>query len=335
MNFRIECSETILLCIILIYCVAVAVVNPAFLNIDTLFDLIRTSSRDLILVMGLLIIMLSGGIDISFMSMALVGSYMATYFMMQWHLESVAVLIPLAMTFGVLMGLINALLVNWLRIPPFIITLGTMNLFHGLMAMLVGTRTFGGGILPPSFNAFGSATLFEIETSHGVIGLTLSVVPLLLVIAVTWFIIYRTMLGRGIVAIGNSEEAAVRLGFRPLLLRLFAYGYIGALAGLAGSIYICQVNAVYPDKMIGEELMVVAGAVIGGTSISGGKGKILGAILGIIIIYLLKSTLIFLGLSASWNNLFVGIILVLSLSFTAYQEKVRNDRHLLFKIESR
>ncbi len=332
---RIERSEGILLGIILIYAVAVALVNPAFLSIETVFDLVRTSSRDLILVMGLLLIMLSGGIDISFMAMALVSSYCATAAMMQLGLSSIGFLLIFAMLIGVVMGLFNALLISWLKLPPFIITLGTMNLFHGLMATLVGTRTFGGGMLPPSFNAFGSGNLIELESEYGIIGLSLSVIPVVLVIVLTWFIIYKTMLGRGIVAIGNSEEAALRLGFRPLLLRLFAYGYIGALAGLAGSIYICQVNAVYPDKMIGEELMVVAGAVIGGTSISGGKGRIFGALLGIIIIYLLKSTLIFLGLSASWNNLFVGIILVLSLSFTAWQEKRRNERHLLFKIESR
>ncbi len=332
---QIERSEVILLIIIALYALGVAVVNPAFLSIETVFDLVRTSSRDIILVMGLLLIMLSGGIDISFMSMALVGSYCATVIMMRYEFSSVAVLITLACCFGLIMGLFNALLVSWLKLPPFIITLGTMNLFHGLMATLAGTRTYGAGILPPSFNEFGSGYLLEIEGEYGVIGLSVSIIPVALVIVLTWFIIYKTMLGRGIVAIGNSEEAALRLGFRPLWLRLFAYGYIGVLAGLAGSLYICQVNAVYPDKMIGEELMVVAGAVIGGTSISGGKGKIFGAILGIVIIYLLKSTLIFLGLSASWNNLFVGIILVLSLSFTAYQEKMRNQRHLLFKVESR
>lgn len=335
MSFKIARSEGILLAIIAAYCAAVAVINPAFLNIDTLFDLIRTSSRDLILVMGLLLIMLSGGIDISFMAMALVGSYCSTWLMMKIGWQSAAVLIPCAMLISTIMGLCNACLVSWLKLPAFIITLGTMNLFHGLMATLVGTRTFGGGILPPSFSAFGSATLFEIEGEYGAVGLTVSIIPVIIVVVLTWFIIYKTMLGRGIVAIGNDENSAIRLGFKPLYLRLFAYGYIGALAGLAGSIYICQVNAVYPDKMIGEELMVVAGAVIGGTSISGGKGKIFGAILGVIIIYLLKSTLIFLGLSASWNNFFVGIILVLSLSFTAWQEKVRNDRHLLFKVESR
>lgn len=143
------------------------------------------------------------------------------------------------------------------------------------------------------------------------------------------------MIGRGLVAVGNSEESARRLGFKPFVLRLFAYGYMGGLAGIAGLTYICQVNAAYPDKLVGEELMVVAGAVIGGTSISGGKGKILGVILGILIIYLLKSTLIFIGLSSSWNNLFVGIILVISLSLTALQEKIKNDKLLRFNVESR
>ncbi len=333
--FKIEKTEWILLSIIIIYSITVAIVNSAFLNIDTLFDLFRTSSRDLILVMGLLVIMLSGGIDISFMAIALFGSYTATTIMMKLGVSSILFAFTTSILIGIILGLFNACLVSYLKLPAFIITLGTMNLFHGIMATAVGTKTFGGGILPPSFSEFGSATIFQVETEYGAIGLSASVIPVAIVIIITWFLIYKTMIGRGLVAIGNSEEAARRLGFKPFILRLIAYGYIGALAGLAGVIYVCQVNAVYPDKLIGEELMVVAGAVIGGTSISGGKGKIFGAILGVLIIYLLKSTLIFLGLSASWNNLFVGIILVISLSLTALQEKIRNEKHLLFNIESR
>lgn len=333
--FRVEKTEWILLSIVVLYSLTVAIVNPAFLNIDTVFDLFRTSARDLILVMGLLVIMLSGGIDISFMAIALFGSYTATTIMMKFGITSVAFAIVTSMTIGVLLGLFNACLVSYLKLPAFIITLGTMNLFHGIMATVIGSKTYGGGILPPSFSEFGSATIFQIETEFGAIGLSASVIPVAIVMLLTWFLVYKTMLGRGLVAIGNSEEAARRIGFNPFFLRLLAYGYIGALAGLAGMVYVCQVNAVYPDKLIGEELMVVAGAVIGGTSISGGKGKILGALLGILIIYLLKSTLIFLGLSASWNNLFVGIILVISLSLTALQEKIRNEKHLLFNIESR
>lgn len=332
---RIEKTEKVLLGIIILYSIGVAIVNPAFLNLDTIFDLIRTSSRDIILAMGLLLIMMSGGIDISFMAVALFGGYTSTILLINLGISNIFVAFIFSSLIGVFLGLINACLISYLKLPAFIITLGTMNLFHGSMATLFGAKTYGGGILPPAFNEFGSGTVFQIETEYGAIGLTLSVIPVLIAIICTWFIIYKTMIGRGLVAIGNSEESARRLGFKPFVLRLFAYGYMGGLAGIAGLTYICHVNAAYLDKLVGEELMVVAGAVIGGTSISGGKGKILGVILGILIIYLLKSTLIFIGLSSSWNNLFVGIILVISLSLTALQEKIKNDKLLRFNVESR
>ena len=332
---QVEKTEKILLLIIFLYSVSVAIVNPAFLNPDTAFDLIRSASRDIILAMGLLLIMMSGGIDISFMAIALFGGYVSTYIFINLGISNIYLTFLLSSSIGVLLGLFNACLISYLKLPAFIITLGTMNLFHGFMALLVGTKTYGGGMLPLAYSAFGSGTLFQIETEYGAIGLTTSVIPVVLVIITTWFVIYKTMIGRGLIAIGNSEESARRLGFNPFTLRLFAYGYMGALSGIAGITYITQVNAAYPDKLIGEELMVVAGAVIGGTSISGGKGKILGVILGIVIIYLLKSTLIFIGLSSSWNNFFVGIILVLSLSLTALQEKIKNKKLLRFKVESR
>ena len=139
--FKVEKTEWILLSIIVLYSVTVAIVNPAFLNIDTLFDLFRTSSRDLILVMGLLVIMLSGGIDISFMAIALFGSYTATTIMMKMGYTSIGVAIVISMLIGVCLGLFNACLVSYLKLPAFIITLGTMNLFHGIMATAVGAKT--------------------------------------------------------------------------------------------------------------------------------------------------------------------------------------------------
>jgi len=97
-----------------------------------------------------------------------------------------------------------------------------------------------------------------------------------------------------------------------------------------GVVYIAQVNAAYPNKLVGDELMVIAGAVIGGTKATGGQGKILGVILGTVVIYLLNSTLIFLGLSSSWNDLFVGALLVASVAVTSYQNRIRNNRNLIF-----
>ena len=97
-----------------------------------------------------------------------------------------------------------------------------------------------------------------------------------------------------------------------------------------GIVYVSQVNALYPNKLVGDELMIVAAAVIGGTKITGGLGKIFGAVLGVVIIYLLNSTLILIGLSSSWNNLFVGAILVISIAVSSYQERIRNRKHLIF-----
>ncbi|ADK83281.1 ABC transporter permease [Sediminispirochaeta smaragdinae] len=323
-------TEMALFAIILIYSIVVGVVNSGFFNIDTQFDIIRSSSYVMVLAMGLLVVMLSGGIDISFMAMALFGSYTATKILVSTGSSSILLAFAISMGVGIGLGIINALLVSWLRLPPFIITLGTSNLFHGVMATFIGAKTYGGGRLPPSYSNFGSSTLFKVHTDIGDVGLSTSILFVLGAVLLTYFLIYRTTVGRGIVALGNSEEATKRIGYKPLLLRIVAYGYMGLLAGCAGMIYVCQVNAVYPDKMVGNELMVVAGVIIGGVSISGGKGRILGALLGIFIIYLLNSTLIFLGLTSSWNQLFVGAILIISVAVTSYQEKKKNQKHLIF-----
>ena len=237
------------------------------------------------------------------------------------------------MSIGLILGLFNAWLISWLKLPTFIITLGTQNLFHGIMACFIGAKTYGAGLLPESFSKFGSATLFLIHTKNGTVGLTSSVLIVAAVVFATWFLIYKTIIGREIVALGNSEDAARRAGFNPLFLRLIAYGYMGILAGCTGVVYVCQVNAVYPDKLVGDELMVIAGAVIGGTSITGGKGKILGVILGILLIYLFNSTLIFLGLTSSWNKLAVGSVLTIVASITSLRTLLKNKQQLIFSFE--
>jgi len=320
----------ILLVIIALYSLFVGLVNPAFFSVETVFDLIRTSSTSLIVVIGLLLVMISGGIDVSFMAVALFGSYTTIKIMIATGIDSLAFAFGLSMLIGGLLGLINALLINWLKLPPFIITLGTQSLFHGIMTTFIGDKSFGAGVLPSCLNKFGQAVIFSFQTDSGRFGLTAAVIPILIVVAATWFILYKTMLGRGVVALGNSEEAARRIGFDPSYIRLFVYTYTGLLSGIMGILYVAQVNALYPNKLVGDELMVVAAAVIGGTKITGGQGKIFGALLGVLIIYLLTSTLILIGLSSSWNDLFVGAILVISIAISSYQERIKNRRNLIF-----
>lgn len=319
-----------LLIIIVVYSVFVTIKNPGFFQIQTVFDIIKTSSTTMIVAMGLLVVMISGGIDVSFMAIALFGSYTSLYIMIQTGINNLAFAFAVSMAIGVVLGLVNAVLISWLKLPPFIITLGTQNLFHGIMTTFISDKSFGSGVLPECLHKFGQGTLFKVATANGSTGLTVSLIPVLIAGLATYFILRKTMIGRGIVAIGNDEESARRAGFNPFKIRLFVYAYSGALAGMMGIVYAAQVNALYPNKMVGDELMVVAAVVIGGTKITGGQGKIFGAVLGVLITYLLNSTLIMIGLSSSWNNLFVGAILVIAVAITSYQERVKNRKHLIF-----
>ncbi len=327
---KIDSFQRMLLLIIIIYSVFVGIKNPGFLQIQTVFDIAKTSSTTMIVAMGLLVVMISGGIDVSFMAIALFGSYTSLYIMIQTGISSLVFAFIVSMLIGVVLGLINAVLINWLKLPPFIITLGTQNLFHGIMTTFISDKSFGSGVLPECMHSFGQGTIFKIATANGSTGLTVSIIPVLLAGLATYFILRKTMIGRGIVAIGNDEESARRAGFNPFRIRLFVYAYSGALAGMMGIVYAAQVNALYPNKMVGDELTVVAAVVIGGTKITGGQGKIFGAVLGVLITYLLNSTLIMIGLSSSWNNLFVGAILVIAVALTSYQERVKNRKHLIF-----
>lgn len=330
MTKKIDPFQRMLLIIIVVYSVFVTIKNPGFFQIQTVFDIIKTSSTTMIVAMGLLVVMISGGIDVSFMAIALFGSYTSLYIMIQTDINNLAFAFAVSMAIGVVLGLVNAVLISWLKLPPFIITLGTQNLFHGIMTTFISDKSFGSGVLPECLHKFGQGTLFKVATANGSTGLTVSLIPVLIAGLATYFILRKTMIGRGIVAIGNDEESARRAGFNPFKIRLFVYAYSGALAGMMGIVYAAQVNALYPNKMVGDELMVVAAVVIGGTKITGGQGKIFGAVLGVLITYLLNSTLIMIGLSSSWNNLFVGAILVIAVAITSYQERVKNRKHLIF-----
>ena len=317
MTKKIDPFQRMLLIIIVVYSVFVTIKNPGFFQIQTVFDIIKTSSTTMIVAMGLLVVMISGGIDVSFMAIALFGSYTSLYIMIQTGINNLAFAFAVSMAIGVVLGLVNAVLISWLKLPPFIITLGTQNLFHGIMTTFISDKSFGSGVLPECLHKFGQGTLFKVATANGSTGLTVSLIPVLIAGLATYFILRKTMIGRGIVAIGNDEESARRAGFNPFKIRLFVYAYSGALAGMMGIVYAAQVNALYPNKMVGDELMVVAAVVIGGTKITGGQGKIFGAVLGVLITYLLNSTLIMIGLSSSWNNLFVGAMLVIAVAITS------------------
>lgn len=324
--------EAYLLAVVLLYAVVVTAVNPAFLSLEYLTDMVRGGCGTMILAVGVLVVLLSGGIDVSFTAVAIAGGYVATRVLLATRVDSLALAFAISGAIGLALGAINGLLIARLRIPTFIATLGTSSVFFGVMTTFVGTRSVNAGQMPSALTAFGSASLVEFTSAGGdTYGLTVFVIPVVLIVVVTWFLLQRTMLGRGIFAIGNSPEAAMRAGFDVPGIQLFLYVYVGLLAGIMGVIFVAEVHWVNPVSLVGSELTVIAAAVIGGAKLTGGEGTLFGTFLGVTIFVLLNNTLVLLGLSSSWNGLFVGVILIVSVGMTSLQARRQARQTLSFR----
>jgi len=138
------------------------------------------------------------------------------------------------------------------------------------------------------------------------------------------------MLGKSVYALGSSPVAAQRAGLNIASIRYFVYSYMGVLAGIMGIIYAAEVRSLNPISLVGEELTIIAATVLGGAKLTGGRGTVLGTFFGVLIISVLNTTLILIGLSSSWNNFFVGIIILLSVGITAFRNKKESEKNLIF-----
>ena len=328
---KIDRTQRFLIVIITLYCIIVATRNHAFLSVSTLFSLIRSSAGTTILSMGVLMIMISGGIDVSFPAIAIFGGYTTLRICMAQGITNMALTFIISIAIGILLGFGNAILVNLLKLEPFIITLSTASVYFGLMTILVGTKNVGASDLPPQFRTLSTLKLITTTNQYGgTIGLSVFIIPVAICVILTWFILRKTLIGKGIFAMGCNNEAARRAGFNVDRLRLFIYGYAGFLAGVMGIIYIAGTNSVNPVSLVGTEMSVIACVVIGGAASTGGYGTIFGTLLGVILYYLFNQTLVYLGLSASWQDFFMGIVLLISLISTSWQRRVQNRRNFIY-----
>lgn len=327
---RTTTMEKYLLALVSGYIVLVSVKNPLFLSLETLFDLMRTGAGTMILAAGVLVVLVSGGIDVSFTSVAVVSAYTTVNLMLATGIDNILFALVVSMLIGLVLGAVNALLIHFLALPAFVVTLGTGSVYFGLMAMLLGTASFPAAEMPQSFLAFGTTELITVTRETERYGLSISFLIVVAVLAATWFILHRTMLGRSIYAIGCSEESASRVGISILRTKLFVYCYVGLLAGLMGVVYYSELKFINPTSLIGTELMIIAAVVIGGAKFSGGEGTVLGTVLGVLLMLLFQTTLVFLGLSSSWNNFFFGGVLLVSLSVMYYRQRRLDRKNLVF-----
>ncbi len=328
---KIDNTQRFLIVIIVLYCILVQSRNSAFLSMATLFTMFRSAAGTIILSMGVLMVMISGGIDVSFPAIAIFGGYTSLRICMACGIQSMFLTFAISIAIGIVLGIGNAVLINILKLEPFIITLSTASVYFGLMTILVGTKNVGATDLPAQFKTLSKMKLITTTNQYGgEIGLSVFIIPVAICVVLTWFILRKTLIGKGIFAMGCNNEAARRAGFNVNLLRVFIFGYAGFLAGVMGIIYIAGTNSVNPVSLVGTEMSVIACVVIGGASPAGGYGTIFGTLLGVILYYLFSQTLVYLGLSASWQSFFMGIVLLISLITTSWQRRVQNRKNFIY-----
>ena len=297
---RIKFSrEVVLLGVLIVLMIAMSLLSPLFFTVGNLLNTSRFFVEVGLMALGMTLIIITGGIDLS------VGSNLALVSVAVGFSYAAGLPLPLAIVFGLVVGLaaglFNGLFITLLDLHPLVVTLGTFALFQGLAYGL--TKAEAVSDFPGWFAYFGQAYFGPVP---------LQLFVFILAVVVVWLILSRTRFGRYVYAIGNNEEAARFSGVPVRKVKLVLYAGIGLLVAMASVIYTSRVYTARGDSGLGLELDVISAVVLGGASIYGGSGTIGGTVLGVLIIATLRNGLVLAGVPGTWQVFVLGVLLLVA-----------------------
>jgi len=317
-------NEIILALIIIALSLLIGTINPAFFSVGNLIDILRTNVVMCILAIGCFIVIVSGGIDVSFTAIAAFAMYATSKMLWLMGFQgTVVVALLIAAGIGLLLGLINAVFISSFKLPTLIVTLGTQSMYRGFLLAFIGSQHIVEN-LPPGMIEFSKMDIFKFTAGDGsVFGLPWAFMLMVAIVIIGWLLLNYTMLGRGIYALGGDSIAAERAGFNTTAIQYFIYGFVGLISGIAGVIHASLVRVANPFDLVGNEMNVIAAVVLGGARITGGHGTISGTILGVLLVALMNNGLTFMHVPATWQKVVVGLIIIIGTGISAYQERTR------------
>ncbi len=287
----------------------------SFLNFDNLIDGIATPmSYYAIMAVGVTLVIITGGIDISVGSVMALAALGGAAALQNLPVDAsaatvlpIGILVPILI--GLLCGLINGGLVVSLNLHPFIVTLGTMSIFRGLANVLPEQKTLpaAGKQLPTAFTTeFMRIEMFGLQP--------MPLIIMLICVAVGWFYLRMMVAGRETYVIGGNEEAARFSGLRVGWIKLRTYALAGLAAGVGGMVSLGRFGTASTSTGTGYELTVIAAAVVGGASLTGGRGTAIGALLGTLVIALIENGIIILRLAQEYRLIIIGLAIIVAVS---------------------
>jgi simple sugar transport system permease protein len=289
-----------------------SLMTPWFLSLPNAVDILETWSVTTILALGVFVVLVAGGIDISFAASASVAQYAAAYAAAEAGWPAILA-IPLGLAIGTGLGLINAALIYHLRITSIIVTIATQSVYFALLMWLTSGKLIP--VLPDWWS--DRIVFFQAEAADGsLIRITLPIVVAAGAALATWLLMSWTAAGRQLYCMGGNTEAARRLGISIGRMHYLAYGFLGFMAGVAGLLQAHRVGQSVPNAMVGQELYVIAAAVLGGASLNGGVGSVGGVLLGLLMLAILQNGLNLLGWSSYFFPIVIGLVILISTSIT-------------------
>lgn len=304
-------TETRLLAVIVTICVFLSLASDSFLTLPNLASLLNNNAVNMIWAVGLLVVLIAGGIDISFAVAASVVQYICVYVFAAMGGGNWAIGFLVAGGLGIAIGFINAGLIYFFRIISIVVTIASFNALFGLLMFITSGRFIYD--LPEWW--VDRILIFETQTADGTwADLNLAVLVMALCMAATWFLIRHTSTGRQLFAFGDNPEGARRAGVNIAAMQFTAFGWMGLMAGIGGLMQVNIVQEVVPNALIGRELDVLAAVVLGGARLGGGRGSVFGCFLGVLLVAVTQNGLNLLGVSPFAFKMVVGIIILAAIS---------------------
>ncbi|MEI2298657.1 ABC transporter permease [Ensifer sp. MJa1] len=310
---RTHATEVSLLAVIVVISAVLSVSTANFFSISNAFDLLNISSVNIIFAVGLLVVLIAGGIDISFAVAASVVQY-GTAIVLGWIGGGGWISgLLIAGSIGILLGAVNAFLIHRFRVISIVATISTFNIYFGLLMFF----TKGVSIYDLPDWLTDRVILFEHEMADGTwIEITLPVLVMVICVIATWVLITRTTTGRQLYAFGDNPEGARRFGINIGAMQFIAFGWLGLMAGIGGLIQAHYAQEVVPNALYGRELDVLAAVVLGGARLGGGKGSVFGCVLGVLLISITQNGLNLMGVSPFAFKMIIGAIILIAITLS-------------------
>lgn len=286
---------------LLLIIVIISIMSPSFLTLSNLFNVLRQVSINALIAFGMTFVILTGGIDLSVGSiLALTGAVTAG--MMSGGMDPLLAML-LGVLLGVILGAINGLIIAKGKVAPFIATLATMTIFRGLTLVYTEGRPISG---------LGDSAVFTMLGKGYFFGIPVPVITMSITFAVLYFILKKTTFGRRVYAVGGNEEASRLSGINVDRIKIYVYSLAGGLTAIASLILTSRLNSAQPTAGNMFELDAIAAVVLGGTSLTGGRGWIVGTLVGALIIGVLNNGLNLIGVSSFFQQVVKGAVILIA-----------------------